>query len=521
MQVRTISTDHSPMTSIAQAKPRTQTRRRTLPRWTYFVLTGLLFVAVLAAAVWSLLRPAVPVTVVVNGVEMVIRTSEADPEELLARLGYPAHPNDAVTVPEGELGAGARIVVHQARPVVLNVDGTTREVRTQAQTVGELLAESGVMVGWRDIVTLNDKPVDLATALPEPVWTAPADGLPHMPWERNAEPVGIGVIRAVAITITDGDAVPATLYTTASTIGEALAEAETPIYEGDSVFPAPDTKVSQGQHVLILRSLPIEIRVDGKIIETRTRQETVGDALAEKGIILVGLDQVQPALATELSSHTSIEITRISEEVTYGEEVLPFNTVWAPDDDIPIDQRQIKNRGREGIQRYRYRIRYEDGEEVARVLEDSWIAVEPETKVIAYGRKITPQTLETPEGTITYWRKVRMYATSYSPKRSGTPKSAPWYGRTRLGMQLAKGIVAVDPAVVNMRQKVYVPGYGTAIAGDTGGGVKGKHIDLGYRDDDYISWHRWTDVYLLWPPPPTYSIRYVLPNWPRYPDRGR
>jgi 3D (Asp-Asp-Asp) domain-containing protein len=230
---------------------------------------------------------------------------------------------------------------------------------------------------------------------------------------------------------------------------------------------------------------------------------------------------VEPALDTPLQPHTAINIQRIREEIDYEEEVLPFDTVWRPDIEVPIDQRLVKTTGKEGVQRYRYRARYEGGVEVARLLEDDWVAVEPETKVIAYGQKITPLTLETPEGTITYWRKVRMYATSYSPGRSGTPKTAPWYGRTRLGMELSKGVVAVDPAVVNMQQKLYVPDYGSAIAGDTGGGVKGKHIDLGYSDDDYRSWHWWTDVYLLWPPPPSYAIRYVLPNWPQYPDRGR
>ncbi len=213
------------------------------------------------------------------------------------------------------------------------------------------------------------------------------------------------------------------------------------------------------------------------------------------------MDQVEPPLDTPLRPHITINIQRIWEEIEYEEEILPFDTVWRPDDEVPIDQRLVKSTGREGVQRYRYRVRYEDGVEVSRTLEDDWVAVEPETKVIAYGQKITPQTLETPEGTITYWRKVRMYATSYSPARSGTPKTAPWYGRTRLGMELRRGVVAVDPAVVNMQQRLYVPGYGSAIAGDMGGGVTGKHIDLGYSDDDYRSWHWWTDVYLLWPPP--------------------
>jgi hypothetical protein len=68
---------------------------------------------------------------------------------------------------------------------------------------------------------------------------------------------------------------------------------------------------------------------------------------------------------------------------------------------------------------------------------------------------------------------------------------------------------------------MYVPGYGLATAGDTGGGVKGKLVDLGFSDDDYESWHWWMDIYLLTPVPPSNQIRYVLPDWPRFPDRGR
>jgi 3D (Asp-Asp-Asp) domain-containing protein len=79
---------------------------------------------------------------------------------------------------------------------------------------------------------------------------------------------------------------------------------------------------------------------------------------------------------------------------------------------------------------------------------------------------------------------------------------------------LRKGIVAVDTSVIPLRSRVYVPGYGVAIAGDTGGGVRGKWIDLGFEDHDYESWHRWVDVYVLDPPPAARQIRWVLPNYP-------
>jgi hypothetical protein len=81
--------------------------------------------------------------------------------------------------------------------------------------------------------------------------------------------------------------------------------------------------------------------------------------------------------------------------------------------------------------------------------------------------------------------------------------------------------VATDPEVIPLRTWLYVPGYGKSIAADTGGGVKGKFVDLGFSDDDYESWHWWTDVYLLTPVPPADEIRWILPDYPKFPDRKR
>ena len=56
---------------------------------------------------------------------------------------------------------------------------------------------------------------------------------------------------------------------------------------------------------------------------------------------------------------------------------------------------------------------------------------------------------------------------------------------------------------------MYVPGYGEALAADTGGGIRGRMIDLGYRDEDYVSWHEWVTVYFLWPPPE--NVVWIIP----------
>lgn len=55
-------------------------------------------------------------------------------------------------------------------------------------------------------------------------------------------------------------------------------------------------------------------------------------------------------------------------------------------------------------------------------------------------------------------------------------------GVTRTGLNLKKNpglkVIAVDPKVIPLGTKVHVEGYGYAVAGDTGGAIKGKKIDV-------------------------------------------
>lgn len=74
------------------------------------------------------------------------------------------------------------------------------------------------------------------------------------------------------------------------------------------------------------------------------------------------------------------------------------------------------------------------------------------------------------------YKEMTMTATAYTAYCKGCS------GTTKTGINLRENpdlkVIAVDPKVIPLGTKVFVEGYGYAVAGDTGGAIKGNKIDV-------------------------------------------
>ncbi|MCE5286754.1 MAG: peptidoglycan-binding protein, partial [Pelosinus sp.] len=75
-----------------------------------------------------------------------------------------------------------------------------------------------------------------------------------------------------------------------------------------------------------------------------------------------------------------------------------------------------------------------------------------------------------------YHKELTMQATAYTSQDPGSGNL------TKRGHRLHKGLVAVDPRVIPLGTRLYIEGYGYAIADDIGSAIKGHHIDLAFEN---------------------------------------
>lgn len=183
--------------------------------------------------------------------------------------------------------------------------------------------------------------------------------------------------------------------------------------------------------------------------------------------------------------------SKFSEKLAEVTENIPRKTVYKDDSETEAGIENVLEEGADGKKTQVIKITYYDGKKYSEEVLDTE-TTPAEDKIISRGTKIIWKTLETAEGEIKYWKKMRVWATHYDSRCFGCNE---W---TSIGIRQGKGVIAVDPKVIKYRAKVYIPGYGMAVAGDTGGAIKGNIIDLGFEDAKTAGWSaRFVDIYII------------------------
>ena len=449
---------------------------------------GLLIIAACTAAFFS--RP-----VTIQDGEAITRTRPYtwSVGQALATAGLSLEPHDQVMPAlEQPIPLNGKITIERAVLAYLWEDGQVRTISGIERTPRELLEQAGVSIDEGDRLFWNGETLSLDNQLP------------------LGTPLVLQVARAIPVVLDLGGKQQEFL-SSAPTAIRALWDAGVRMGPGDWLSLEPGTRVEPGMVIGYRAARPLTIQVAGSELQSRSSADTVGAALAEAGMALQGLDYSQPGEDQPLPSDGQIRVVRVREEIFLTETLAPFDSQFAPDPELELDQRRTSQPGQFGVQVTRERVRYEDNQEISRSIDSDWTAANPVPQTIGYGTKVVTRSEATPDGTIEYWRKIRVWATSYSPCRLGTADNRCGY-TTASGARLTKGIVGVSLKWFRMMrgQRVYVPGYGYGTIGDYGA-VSGMWIDLGFDEENFEEGAivGWVDMYFLTPVPA--AIPWTLP----------
>jgi 3D (Asp-Asp-Asp) domain-containing protein len=282
----------------------------------------------------------------------------------------------------------------------------------------------------------------------------------------------------------DGEAVA--VRTSAGTVADLLARKEIAVGLQDEVTPSPDTPLSDGLAVTVLRAVPVSVRVDGREWEVFTTAQSVGRVLTDAGVELGAHDLVLPGRRAPVAAGMEVRLVRVTVALDERETAVPFGVERRPAYDMLKGETRLLVQGRPGLVRETWRVTRHDGQEFERRLERSEVVAKPQNQVLLVG---TLTTVTRGAQELRFREMIRAEATAYT-----------YTGRnTASGLAPGPGTVAVDPRVIPMGSRLYIDGYGMGRAMDVGGSIKGNRVDVFFPTrQEAVQWGRRTvDVFIL------------------------
>lgn len=282
------------------------------------------------------------------------------------------------------------------------------------------------------------------------------------------------MMRKKIVICVDGESRSVTTYK--STVKDVIESNEIILSKDDNIEPSINSKISNNESIKVRRAMPVKVKSGHKEFEITALEGNVQTMLSEneRELELHGvkfdnsIDEVSPNLDSSIEKNMEITIVQVEKKTVTENEPVNYDTVVEENPNLDESYKKVKNKGVAGEKQVTYEVVYKDGELHSKNEKSAKVLAAPISEVVVVGTA----KLSASRGGANAGRVLSCSATAYS---GGWGTSS---GRTPRRVEGGLSTIAVDPSVIPMGSKVYVDGYGYAVAADTGTAIKGNKIDL-------------------------------------------
>jgi len=314
-------------------------------------------------------------------------------------------------------------------------------------------------------------------------------------------PASLYASASAGVYLEDGDR-PAVKYrTNAVTVADFLNEAGVFLNEKDEVNVPLTDRIKDEMKITVTRGFPLQILLDGSPHLIWVKENAAIGAVLMELKAKTGVTYLYDGLPNAtVFKNSKFELVSERYEITNEIFLIPFEVYVYDIADLAEGEETIANQGDAGLRQIVYSTRYVGGRAVSKEILSVSTLSEPMAHIVFRGggtqkiadgaeeaapkadvKPANERVLEIDGETVEYIKDFEMTATAYTAASTGRSASSAYYGITATGIKAERGVVAVDPTVIPMGARLYIEGYGYAVAADTGPSIKGNKVDLYYE----------------------------------------